>query len=246
MRCNSYDRLTLLSFIAGDLTEHRTAAVASHLHQCDYCAAYVKNMRGERERFLNEFPDAAVPDDIGKVVRFRPRHPLLALAATLIVAVGAGTLLVDRTADVNRLKGAVALQLFVDDSTGVSVVRQEPVASPGERIQFTYSCGTDRYFILTSIDASGRISTFYPAGGDRSILLEPGNDLPLPNSIILDDYIGDELFIAVFSAHPLQVAVVVDKIRNVFMERHDLHGMVPDIDHAAIRSILLTKKELRR
>ncbi|MBN1307127.1 MAG: hypothetical protein JXA18_04365 [Chitinispirillaceae bacterium] len=247
MACEKYDKLTLLSYVTGDLSVEKRLEVESHVTRCASCSGVIKEAEEERAAFLEAFPVIdAVPARNRRLLRFTPVRTLLAVAAGLVLAVGAGSLLVDRSGDGYRTKGGVALNLFVQDGSGEPVVRGEPVFSPGERIQFTYSCGGERYFILASVDDMGRISVYYPAEGDRSMPLEPGRDLPLPNSILLDEYIGNELYIAVFSARPLRVARVVDKIERAFRERTDLRATVLKIDDAKIRSILLKKREYQR
>ncbi|MBN1577809.1 MAG: DUF4384 domain-containing protein [Chitinispirillaceae bacterium] len=247
MACEKYDKLTLFSFVTGDLSGEKRLEMESHLRRCVSCAGFVKQAVAERAEFLEAFPVIdVVPVKSLRFLRFTPMRTALALAAGLVLAVGAGSLLVNRSGEAYRTKGGVALNLFAQDTAGSPVVRREPVFTPGERIQFTYSCGNERYFILASIDDTGRISVFYPAEGDNSMLLEPGRDLPLPNSIVLDEYIGKELYIAVFSARPLQVAAVVDKIQRALTVQPDLCKTVLKIENAAIRSILLTKREHQR
>ncbi len=247
MTCEKYDKLTLLSFVAGDLRAAARSSVESHLRQCTVCADFIRQMNEERSTFLDELPSIdVIPVKSRKLFRFAPARTAFAIAAGLILAVGTGSLLINRTNDGYRTKGDITLMLFAQDSTGAPSVRKEPVFAPGERIQFTYSCGDERYFILASIDDAGHISVFYPAHTDSSMLVEPGRDLPLPNSIVLDDYIGKELFIVVFSARPLQVATVVNEVKRAFSESRDLHKLLLRIDGATIRSILLTKREGQR
>ena len=247
MTCEKYDKLTLLSYVTGDLSVEKRSDLEAHLKRCSVCAGFIRRAEEERSSFLGEYPSIdVVPMKNRKLFRFTPVRTAFALAATLVIAVGTASLLVNRSGDGYRIKGDIALNLFAQDGSGAPVVREQQVFSPGERIQFTYSCGGERYFILASIDDSGRVSVFYPAEGDSSMLLEPGSDLPLPNSIVLDEYIGKELFIAVFSARPLQVAAVVGRVRKGFTEGKSLDRLTPSIANATIKSILLTKKEHRR
>ena len=59
---------------------------------------------------------------------------------------------------------------------------------------------------LVSVDATGRLSPFYPADGAESMLLARDARLLLPDSIQLDDYVGLERVYAVYSAEPLDRA----------------------------------------
>ena len=245
MKCEKYDKLTLLSYVTGDLSSAAMSEMEQHFCACTACTAHIADVRKEQAAFLEAFPAiSAAPSSVRpRLVRFPPLRTALILAASLILAAGTATLLVNRPAgDGYRTKGAVALKLFVQDSAGTPAECAAPVCTPGERIQFTYSCGDLRYFILMSVDGDGSASVFYPAQGDSSIAVEPGNDLPLPNSIVLDDYIGKEWYVAVFSARPLQVAAVVDKVRSAFGKNRGGGLVTPRIDNATVKTILLAKR----
>lgn len=248
MECKKYDMLTLLSYVTGDLSDGALSEMEIHLRDCSICTAYVADVKKEQAAFLETFPSISVakPPVRERLVRFPALRTVLALAAVLVIAVGTGTLLVNHHGEDYRTKGGVALKLFVQDSAGVPLECAVPVCTPGERIQFTYSCGGERYFMLMSVDTSGAVSVFYPEKGDSSIAVEPGNDLPLPNSIVLDDYIGKEWYVAVFSAHPLSAVAVTGKLRGAIRKKEDWILAVPDIDHATVKSILLTKRGLHR
>jgi hypothetical protein len=97
-----------------------------------------------------------------------------------------------------------------------------------------------------STDTAGRVSVFYPADSDSSIQLEPGRGLPLEHSIQLDGYIGKELFIGVFSAHPLHTASVVDQVKRVIVATDDLHAVNLKIRNAKVRLVPVIKKERQR
>ena len=247
MTCKEYDSLTLLSYVAGDLTAIRAAALKRHLEQCPECGAFVEKTEMERKAFLEVYPaPPTMKPRRGSIVRFRPLAALFSAAAVLVAAFGLGTLLVHRQPDSAwRTKGDVALSLFVSDSTGTPSVRRDGVFHPGERIQFTYSCGKERYFILASIDETGNVSVFYPTAGNRSMRLEPGNGVPLPHSIRLDDYIGTERYIAVFSETPLSVTSVTDKIRKSVSGNAALKSVSIEIEDAKVRSVVISKRESR-
>lgn len=247
MTCEKYDRLTLLSYLAGDLSESGGPEVSIHLQECERCAAFVREARREQETFLREFP--SVPRPAGpekKMLRFTPLRTVLPLAAALLLAVGTGVVLFNgRTSD-TRIKGAVELQPFVLDRGGKVVLRESRVFFPGERIQFTYACGKEQYLILMSVDTSGRVSVFYPAHGDSSIHLVPGRGLPLEHSILLDDYIGKELFIGLFSAHSLHTASIVDEVKRAVVAADDLHAVDLKIGGAQVQLVPVLKKERPR
>lgn len=77
-----------------------------------------------------------------------------------------------------------------------------------DRIRLTYSSGDLAFAFVFGIDELGAITQYYPESGDESIAIVPGRDLPLPGSIILDDYVGLERFVTIFSSKPLASAAV--------------------------------------
>ena len=247
MTCKEYDSLTLLSYMAGDLSPIRTAEVRRHLEHCSECSAFIGKMEIEQKEFLEAFPEPPMLKERHySTVPFRPMTALLSAAAVLIAAFGLSTLLVHRQPDASwRTKGSVALSLYVSDSTGQPSVRKDSVFYPGERIQFTYSCGKERYFILASVDEHGRVSVFYPTSGDSSMVLEPGNGVPLPHSIRLDGYIGLERYIAVFSETPLDVASVKELVKKSVNGTESLRTVPVTISGAKVRSVIINKKENR-
>jgi hypothetical protein len=115
---------------------------------------------------------------------------------------------------------------------------------PGEHIQFIYSCSKRNRFMLFSLDEQGAFSTYLPAAGDSAITLPRGADLPLPNSILLDEYIGRELFIAVFSERPLAVPTV----KSIILKQYAKAGSLDAVNPASMKefnahTFLITKAE---
>ena len=246
MTCKEFDTLTLLGYVAGDLSECRMASVDRHLRSCSECSGVVAEIKKEQSGFLEAYPQVPeVKATPGTILRFRTLTTLVAVAAVLVVAFGIAALLPRQQETTWRTKGGTALSLFVSDSTGQPSVREDSVFYPGERIQFSYSCGKERYLILASIDETGRVSVYYPNSGDQSMLLEPGNDMPLPHSIRLDDYIGVERYVAVFSGRPLDVAPVVEAIAGIKNNGEALPAASLVVPGATVRSVIINKKEKR-
>jgi hypothetical protein len=144
----------------------------------------------------------------------------------------------------SRVKGGVSLAVFVRGADGEPQVRQDGVYFPGERIQFAYSCDHRNRLVLLSIDEEGRMTTYYPAEGDSAVVVQQGQDLPLPNSIELDSYVGRELYVAFFSVRPVMAETVRGEVRERFSEAGTLDSLrlEPDGD-AVARTVMITKKE---
>lgn len=249
MRCSEFDKLTLFSYVAEDLDDISRKKVNEHLKLCIECDASVKKIQEERDDFLKQYPIPQIDTAVRQSLKPSVKHPfsLYALAATLVLMVSAG--LVVNTMNNGpdyRIKGTTGVTLYVQDENGNPVKREDNRFFPGEKIQFTYSCGKDRYFMLLSADSNHSISVYYPSEGKESISLEPGRDLPLPNSIKLDSYIGPELYLAVFSASPLDVTHVTRQLTGFLQQGGSLSALRPGIENAVVQCILIEKKEHSR
>lgn len=87
-------------------------------------------------------------------------------------------------------------------------------------LRFYYDSSNYDYLYLFSIDAGGRIHTFYPQEKGYSVPIVRGHRIPLPEGIQLDEYVGNERFFALFSENPLgyweiEVAVRIASMRLV-------------------------------
>lgn len=247
MACDKYDKLTLLEYITGNLSPEGGSEVAGHLRHCDECASFVNSAEDERSQFLRDFPEhrhvTVIEKKSGNQIMLRR---MFAIAATLIVVITGSSVLLRRQEASFTTKGEVALHLFVLDNNGKPTTRESMIYFPGERIQFSCSCGMERYLILLSSDTAGEITRYYPVEGDSSQLVASGADIALPHSIQLDDYIGDELYIAVFSAHPLALSPVIDKVKAAVAAHEGLHKATLSIDDAVVKLIPLVKKRRSR
>jgi len=243
MGCEKYDKLTLLSYIAGDLSPKDGSEVAGHLEQCETCSAFVEEAEQQQQQFLNEFPEAPRLTVMKKAPKriVRPGY-VLALAASFLVVLGGTGVLMRQSQPVIRTKGAIDLGLYVLNENGQPVKREENIYYPGERMQFTYSCGDRCFFILLSCDTAGTVTRYYPIEGDVSTEVESGANKPLSHSIQLDDYIGNELYIAVFSAHPLILETVIKNVKSEVAKTDCLHDVSLSIDDAVVKLVPLVKK----
>lgn len=245
MECKEFDTVTLMSYFAGDLDSLTALRIANHIKQCTTCSIVVDSMEKVRAVFLKKYPVPSLPVNSSRTkMKVFTTRSMLSLAASLILIVTAGFfsfMHFDR--DGYRIKGSTQMNIFVQDQNGIPAKRVENVYFPGEKIQFTYSCGSNRYFMLLSTDTSGAISVYYPTNGDMSIELEAGQDLPLPNSITLDNYTGPELYLAIFSALPLHAASVKDKLKSSLEKSRGLGSLHLNIENAEVRTVYITKKE---
>jgi hypothetical protein len=186
-------------------------------------------LKNEKTAFLQTLPYDGIalsPKDAQNTrLVFHKTQKLYSLAASFLVFIAAGYFFLQHNQTGSRIKGEANLKLFVKSQNGAIEKRGEQRYLPGEKIQFLYSCGGQNKFILLSIDTSGTISQYYPAQGDSSIALEPGQDAPLPHSILLDRYIGKELFIGVFSEKPQNCQVIKNIVKASFDRSRSLDAI---------------------
>jgi hypothetical protein len=242
MEKHEFDKLELLSYSAGDCSEIKATAIQAHVKNCSLCRSYLDLLLTEKKDFLAQHPFDTVVHQKATLSRAemalqskndKTRKSLFpfssrtyfSLAASLVLFVSLGYFIaLKNPIQENRIKGNVGMAVFVQDKNGTIETRSSAEYKTGEKIQCVYSCDNRNNFVLLSIDTTGNISTYYPFTGDTSIVLEKGQDLPLPNSIILDNYIGPETFISFFSEAPFSVFQVKQQLQNAF-DKHELKNI---------------------
>ncbi|WP_437313852.1 DUF4384 domain-containing protein [Sorangium sp. So ce385] len=76
------------------------------------------------------------------------------------------------------------------------------VVHPNDRLQFTYSTVDAGFFALLSVDGARKASVYFPAG-DVAAPIEPGEQVPLPSSVVLDETLGAETVYGLFCETPV-------------------------------------------
>jgi hypothetical protein len=224
-----FNKIQLISYFVGDVDNDLSHKISEHLKICPSCSDYIIKLEGEKNAFLktHAFNDMTLPEKTmgDNRLSFRIMPKIYGLAASFLVFITAGFFLLHQTGPGSRIKGEVNLKLFVKSSSGAIEKRGEQRYFPGEKVQFLYSCGSRNKFILISVDTSGSISQYYPSLGDSSISLDPGQDAPLPHSILLDNYIGKELFVGVFSEKPLYCPAIKKALQSSFDRTRSLDSL---------------------
>ena len=242
------DKLELASYLSGDCSTEQTTLIEKHISGCVSCRRYLQELKEERREFLAAHPFESLNLPGQHNVRRFPVPRIPALAASLVLLTIGGYVLHSlQPRQSHRIKGDTALSLYVRTAAGSVESRKNHAYHPGERIQITYSCGEFNRLILLSIDQEGRISTYYPVDADTSLVVEKGRDIPLPNSIELDSYLGKELYMAVFSKSALSLPDVVERTK----EAYDRADSLSDIEMSlggdiAVRTLMITKQEATR
>ncbi len=236
-----YGKTDLLSFFTGDISEEKRRAIDLHVASCESCRKYLLGLESEKSAYLASHPfetTITLPHRQGqrRILAFMPRR-YYALAASLVLFIASGYLFMHGKAlTENRIKGETGLKVFVQNRAGAIEKRRERTYYTGEKIQFLYSCGAENRFMLLGVDTTCAITTYYPTAGDSSCHLERGADIPLPNSIVLDEYTGREVFLALFSKKPLSVQELKERISDLFARTHSIDSVdIKDNNVIAVR-----------
>jgi hypothetical protein len=227
---HEFDKIELLSYFTGDGSAAVRSALSRHVASCGQCRAYLASLESERAAFLQAHPFEVTAarwntQQTSRRLFFRHRQ-VYALAASLVLFLGAGYLyLMGRAEPGYRIKGETNLKIFVKNNEGDIEKRGRQEYFTGEKIQFLYSCGAKNNFALISMDTTGAVTTYFPPSQDSSLALERGQDIPLPNSIALDEYTGRELFMGIFSEKRFFVPHLVERLKASFERSHSIDSL---------------------
>lgn len=227
---HQFDKLELLSYAAGDCAPDKHSAIERHVATCEQCRAYLSSVDAEKAAFLSSHPftGALVQGrrNVEKKILFFSHRQVYALAASLVLFLGASYMyLISRPEPGYRIKGETNLKIFVKNHEGDIEKRGRQEYFTDEKIQFLYSCGVKNNFALISMDTTGAVTTYFPQSQDSSLALERGQDIPLPNSIALDEYTGRELFMGIFSEKRFFVPHLVERLKASFERSHSIDSI---------------------
>lgn len=217
--------LKLRRLLAGELPGSEAPAVES----CPSCRTRLRALEEEQRRFEEEIPFERFAAGVERAARaprgtgvpgWRRLGPLAALAATLVVLVGARVLLEPREPS-NRLKGGAQIEVRVAGAQGgpqrqasADPAVPEPL-SPGERLALGYRPEGHRFVAALSLDAGGEVTALYPETG-RSLPVPSGSGTHyLPDSLVLTGR-GLERVIVVLSDEPLGVEALGRAAREAY------------------------------
>lgn len=149
------------------------------------------------------------------------------------------------TAD-SRYKGGEVLEFHLGRDGKVEPGDPSADHRAGDRLQFVYSADKAAYAALLSVDASGKVSVYRAEGASSAAVpVIPGKLEPFPFSVTLDDARGGELFVAVFSAGPLEDSALEAWLAEAFQAAGDLaragSGLKPPPAAASLKTLLLKK-----
>lgn len=233
-------------------SEPGDSEVGTHLAGCARCASTVKTWREERAAFNAQRPARAFLESVtaptkepAPIRRIQPARRWglgLALAASLLAFVGWQA---RESAEHNvvHLKGDPGLALEVLASRDGAPATPAPlgvVLGRGDLLRFAVSLPQEGYVFIANVDATGRFTRYFPQSAQPE-RLGPATRLVLPGSIALDDFVGDERLVLVFSPAPLEEARIAQALALAY-QRAGLDGLVHADLPASMTSVPIRKE----
>jgi hypothetical protein len=220
----------------------------------------------ERDEFLARRPPEVFASSVAARIRAAARPAAtwhaprwLPWAAAAAVAVLAVVLLTPRAVDHGvRPKGTavpageqrrlpeVALSFFSRTPEGAAPGVTGGAYRAGDWLRFVYTSGDNDFMFLFGVDDLGRVTAYYPDGGDESVPVLRGRWVPLEGSVVLDSYRGDERFFAMFSREPLTRDQIEEAARRALSEARRSGGGIARVERLPIEcdqaSVLIVKR----
>ncbi len=228
---NHCTKTELLSYLTGSISDDTSTRITAHLTECSSCASQLEKLKEAQEQFLESMPfDENMFEEKPetKVTQF-PKL-ISTIAALLIVAVTVIYFNPNQRSEHFTMKSAASMTILVEDPSGEIVERDSHIYYPNERIQICYTASDTAYLMLVSLDSAGTVSRYCPSHGNRLLKVEPGARVPLPNSVRLDHYIGEETLVLILADNDMAVDEMEQRITEAFstqsLEQLEIQGSV--------------------
>jgi hypothetical protein len=194
------------TLMAGELAPDARARAEQHLPGCAACDARRRELEAARGAFPLEAPAFAKIVAAVSPARARRRTWWLGGAFAMAAAAASMILAVRATPDTDavRTKGGAKLGFFVSHGDIVREGGPREVVHAGDRLQLVYTITQPRHLAVFLRDSEGTITTVFPRG-TTAAKVEPGTNVPLPESLLLDGALGVETLLGVFCDHAAPV-----------------------------------------
>jgi hypothetical protein len=238
--------LKLDELIAGELDAAGERETRAHLADCPRCSARLLEIEAARASFAASppalRPDRRAPGGVVATTARPPRRWILPAATGTLAAAAALALLFSRGAPRGgevespgeRVKGAGHIGFYVKRGEHVKGGGAGEQLQPGDAIRFKYSSAEAQYLAILSVDGAARASVYY-SNGERAAPIQPGRDVLLPQSTVLDDTLGAERIHAVFCSE----AILVEPLRAALEANPAAPPIAPgcDVDTLTVEKV---------
>ncbi len=216
-------RFTLALWKVGDLPPEENESVEQHVELCSACRALVAEIQENRSAYESQGSEhltkLLAQLEVENVdVSPRRRFPLKAIvpAACAVAAAAIAIMLsfetplpssapVDDSSAI-QFKGTMSVDIVAKRMEHQFFVKRGAELKPNDAVRFVVTTASEGYLSIFSVMPSGEVSPFYPesdpARDSSPLRIDRAGRHELPGSVILDDAIGDEYFVVVFSSRP--------------------------------------------
>ncbi len=228
------DRLAM-----GELDRESAERANGHLAGCAPCRDRNRSLEQERDRFAAAAPELSLPGMASSTAAATPtnaarprRRPWLATGVGSGLALAASIAMIlllrrhDRlppgpeptqasTADTVASKGLdFELVAVVDRAGHQTRARSGDSVVPGDRVQLAYSVVEPGYLFVIGIDGTSRATIYFPEPTGSSEV-QPGREVELPFSLVVDAVPGAEHFYGVLCRNARPSAEVARAVETM-------------------------------
>ncbi|MFO0599510.1 MAG: hypothetical protein U0228_29665 [Myxococcaceae bacterium] len=191
-----------------------------HIDECETCRNRWRELNDDKQRFEQFVFARTLPKVEARIAaqrgsffeRFRLKFliPALAVAgaAAVVATAGPGTQTEDDTYVGMKGIAAPSMDIFAMRAANVFPVKDDTVLHPKDRITFVVNPAGAKYVLIASTDGAGVFSVYHPFNAAQSIPLDGRTKIELPGAVELDETLGNEKVVAVFSESPIKAAEV--------------------------------------
>ncbi|QRN97211.1 DUF4384 domain-containing protein [Archangium violaceum] len=206
-------------YLASALEPEARARVDEELASSEADRERLAELRADSAAFLLRQPPAAFAARLEPEPRKERRRWRVLLGAALAMSAAAvfgGVMLrpvVEAPGPEYAAKGSLVLGVYRNQAGGGVPVGPGETLGEGESIQFDVKADASGYVAVLSRDGAGRVTVYYPYGGDAAVAYVPGRSL-LPGAIELDGTPGTEALYALFSPEPFTLGAAVKALES--------------------------------
>jgi hypothetical protein len=197
------------AWVAGDATPEQRLQIEPHLTACSHCQVRLAALEGNARIFAAEAPPLRLSErKLGRTRRSVAMGLATVLAAAAVVLIARPGRERDGVEVFGiRTKGKHGIGFFV--KRGEAVRRGSPgqIVHPGDELLFTYSTLVPAHLAVLSRDEQGHVTVFYPVG-ERTGMVAPAVDEPVPLATRLDGVLGTEAIFGVFCGDQVATAAL--------------------------------------
>jgi hypothetical protein len=192
-----------------------------HIDSCESCRTRWRELNEDKERFEQFVFARTLPKVEARVAasrgsffdRFRlkiliPTLAVAGAAAAVAFTTGPGTQTEDDSYVGMKGMAAPSFEVVAMRGAGQFPVKEDTVLHPSDRIRFVVSPAGAKYLMVASTDGAGVFSVYHPFGAAQAHPVEKAGRFELPGAVELDDTLGSEKLVAVFSETPITAAQV--------------------------------------